>query len=167
MAGETAAPVVGLEKAMQMERDGRGFYLWAAQNMQDEAGRHAFQNLADDEEQHFNLIRKQLTSLRGDGQWVDMPDTKPAAVDLNQPLFPRTKTDKVAAVKDVDTDTDALLFGLEIESTSYDLYRKAAAETEEPLGKRIFEFLAGEEAMHFNVLMMRYDLSYGPAEWSA
>ncbi len=167
MVDETAAPVAILERAMRMERDGRGFYLWAAQNTQDEAGRHAFQNLADDEEQHFNLIRRQLDSLRCGGRWVDMPEIRPAAVDLGQPRFPGRKADRVAAAKDVATEAEALLFGLEIESTSYDLYRKAAAETEEPLGKSVFEFLAGEEAMHFNVLMMRYDLGLGPAGWSA
>ena len=51
MADEATAPVTILERAMQVERDGRGFYLWAAQNLQDEAARQAFRNLADDEEQ--------------------------------------------------------------------------------------------------------------------
>jgi rubrerythrin len=156
-----------LERAMQMERDGRGFYLWAAQNLQDADARQAFRNLADDEEQHFNLIRRQLDSLRGGGRWVDVAEIGSSVVDLTRSLFPRKRMDRETAMKNVATEADALLFGLEIESTSYDLYRKAAADTGEPLGRRMFEFLAGEEAMHFDVLMMRYEKGFGPTGWSA
>lgn len=46
------------------------------------------------------------------------------------------------------SDLDALLFGLDIENRSYDLYRRAASETTNAEGKAMFEFLAEEERGH-------------------
>jgi rubrerythrin len=62
-------------------------------------------------------------------------------------------------------DLDALLFGLDIENRSYDFYRRAAVETTDALGKAVFEFLAGEERGHFDILMMRYQYLTGSAGW--
>ncbi|MBI4186617.1 MAG: hypothetical protein HY530_03810 [Chloroflexi bacterium] len=55
----------------------------------------------------------------------------------------------------------------DIETKSYDLYRKAASDTAALLGKQTFEFLAEEERKHFDILMMRYDSLFRPVSWSA
>ena len=86
---------------------------------------------------------------------------------MDKPLFPGGKEALEKVVTDKSSDLDAVLFGLEIEIKSYDLYRTTSLETTDPIGKEMFEFLAGEERGHFNILMMRYEYLAGPIGWSA
>lgn len=157
--------LVILEQAMGIKHEGRQFYLKAAQTTQDQKGQEMFATLANDELQHYNLIKRQQGTLTSEGSWVGSAEVKPLGVDLDRPLFPggREALEKAATIKSSDWDT--LLFGLDIEIKSYDLYRRAASEIENPLGKQMFEFLVGQEESHFNVLMMRYDALFGPASW--
>ncbi len=156
-----------LRRAKQIEQEGHKFYLKASQITQDEKGRETFISLADDEQKHFNLIQRQFESLRHERRWAGSPEVKPKAIDLNTPLFPKDREVIEKAITAKSSERDALLFGLEIENKSYDLYRKAASQTADPLGRDMFEFLAGEERGHFDILMMRYDFLFGPIAWSA
>jgi rubrerythrin len=165
---EDAMAVLGiLESAMRIEQEGRQFYLKAARTTQDKKGQETFATLADDEQKHYNLIKRQHTALTSEGRWVGSPNIKPVDIDLGKPLFPRGIGTLKKTVTAMSSDWDALLFGLDIEIKSYDLYRKAASQIDDPVGKQMFEFLAGQEQSHFDVLMMRYDALFGPIAWQA
>ncbi len=165
MTEDIKAALAILEQAMDLEQEGRQFYLKAAQTTQDKKGQEMFTTLADEEKKHYNLIKRQHTALARDGNWVGSSEIKPVDIDLDKPLFPRGREALEKAVTIKSGDWDALLSGLDVEIKSYDLYRRAASEIENPLGKQMFEFLAGQERGHFNVLMMRYDALFGPVSW--
>ncbi len=165
MTEDRTAALTVLKQAMALEQEGRGFYLKAIQTTADEKGKETFRQLAEEEQTHYNLIKKQYDALTGDGRWIGSPEIKPVAIDLDKPLFPMTKEAREKAVTTRSSDWDALLFGLDIEIKSYDLYRKAALATGDPLGKEMFAFLASEENRHFDLLMMRYDALFGPIAW--
>ena len=165
MVGDTEAALGILERAMQIEQEGRQFYLQAAQSTENKKGEEMFGMLADDELKHYNLINKQLTSLTSEGNWIGFPEIKPVNIDLDKPLFPRGLRALEEAATTRSSDWDALLFGLDIEIRSYELYRRAASETVDSLGKRMFEFLAGQEQSHWDILMARYDALFGPVSW--
>ncbi len=166
MAEDVKAALSILEGAMEVELEGRQFYLKAAQATQDEKGQEMFATLADDEKKHYNLIKRQHTALASDGNWVGSPEIKPVDIDLEKPLFPRGREALEKAVTTKSSDWDALLSGLDVEIKSYDFYRRAASEIGNPLGKQMLEFLAGQDESHFNVLMMRYVALFGPAGWN-
>ncbi len=165
MKEDTTVALATLEQAMGIEQEGRQFYLKAAQATLDEKGQEMFTTLADDEKKHYDLIKRQHTALTSEGRWVGSSEIKAVQIDLDKPLFPRGREALEKAVTNRSNDWDALLFGLDIEIKSYDLYRKAALEIAEPLGRQMFEFLAGQEQSHFNILMMRYDFLFGPVSW--
>ncbi len=167
MAEKIANALAILKRAMQIEKEGRGFYLKAAQTTTDERGRETFTALADDERKHLSLIQRQYDTLADEGKWVSSSEIKPVGIDLGKSLFPRGREALEKTITAKSTDWDALVFGLDIEIKSYDLYRKAAQETADSPGKAMFEFLAGEERGHFDILMMRYDSLFGPMAWSA
>lgn len=154
-----------LRQATQVEREGREFYLKAAQTTQDEKGQQMFRTLASDEKNHFNLLQRQYNALKQDRRWIEFPEAKKTQIDLDKPLFPKGKKALEKAVTAKSGDLDALLFGLDIENRSYDFYRRAALETTDALGKAMFEFLAGEERGHFDILMMRYQYLTGSPGW--
>ncbi len=165
MTEDVKAALEILKQAMGIESEGHQFYLQAAQTTQDKKGQDIFTSLADDEQKHYDLIKRQHTALTDKGRWVGSSETKPVNIDLNKPLFPRGREALKKAVTNKSGDWEALLFGVEIETKSYDLYRRAALETSDLLGKQMFEFLAGQEQSHFDILMMRFDSLFGPISW--
>jgi rubrerythrin len=154
-----------LRQAMKIEQEGHEFYLKAAHTTQDEKGQETFATLAEDESRHLQLIQKQYESLTHESQWASLTEIKPSSIPIDKPLFPRGKKALEKTVSIQSTETQALLFGIDIENRSYDLYRKGAAKIRHPLGKQVFEFLASEERGHFNILMMRYEYLAGPIGW--
>ena len=165
MPDDINAALAILERAMGIEQEGHQFYLKAAQATEDKDGQETFATLADDELKHYDLIKRQHTALTNEGIWVAVPEINPVPVDLDRPLFPEGIRDLQKEVKPRSSNRDALLFGLDIEIKSYDLYRKGASETGDPLGRQMFEFLAGQEQSHFDILMMRFDALFGPISW--
>jgi rubrerythrin len=165
MAEDTAAALAIINKAMNIEQTGSQFYLRAADTTLDKKGQETFRSLADDEQKHYDLLKRQQDSLHTLGKWTGAPEITPVAIDLNKPLFPKDIHEMEKRISAKSSESDALLFGLDIEVKSFDLYRKAAQETADPLGKQIFEFLASQEQGHFDVLMLRYDFLYGPVAW--
>lgn len=166
MRDEISGALAILKRAMQIEQEGNEFYLAAARTTQDQNGQDIFRALADDEQRHFDLIRRQYQSLTRNNRWAKS-QINPAPVDLGKPLFPGGRQALQKAVTSQSNGRDALLFGLEIERKSYDLYRAAVTDAANSLGKAMFEFLAGEERGHFDILMIRYDAVFGPVGWQA
>ena len=154
-----------MQRGMSIEQIGRAFYLRASQTTRDEGGRESFIDLAEDEQTHYNLLKRQYDSLTREGGWLSAPEVKSVGINLNQRLFPVGRQEIERAVNVKSSDWDALLFGMDIEIKSFDLYRKAALETADIRGRGMFEWLAAQESSHFDVLMMRYDFLYGPVAW--
>ena len=152
-----------LKQAMQIEQEGHEFYLKTAQSTQDEGGKNTFRTLANDEKNHLSLAARQYNSLKEDQVWIELPKAKTESIDADKPLFPRDR----AAIPVSSDAADALLFGLDIETKSYELYSKAASKTSNPRGKAMYEFLAMEEIRHFDLLMMRYDQLSGAPGWQS
>ena len=152
-----------LKQAIQIEQEGYEFYLKSAQTAQDEGGKDTFLTLANDEKNHLSLTKRQYDSLKENQAWIEPSQTKTESTNEGKPLFPQDGT-----VIPVTADAaDALLFGLDIATRSYELYSKAASKTSETRGRAMYEFLAMEEIRHFDILMMRYDQLSGAPGWQS
>jgi rubrerythrin len=161
---ENTGALQALRQAIRLEQDGYKFYTEAAERMADPRGREMFLSLADDEKLHLRIVQDQYEALKGGKKWISFPETmemevKP--VDLDKPLFPPEKE----AISPEASDTDALLFALQIENESYELYRKVAAETADPAGKEMYKFLASQERIHFDILMLNYEHQVSTGSW--
>jgi rubrerythrin len=167
MAEDVTDALEIVKQSMAIEQQGREFYLKAAQTTQDEKGQETFRELADDEMEHFTLLQRQYDALKELKKWIDLPEVKKTQIDLDKPLFPKGKEVLEKAITAKSSDLDAVLFGLDIEIKSYDLYRQAALKISDALGKAMFEFLMGEEKNHFDILMMRYEYLAGPVGWQS
>ncbi len=161
MTGETTVALEILERAVRIEQEERGFYLQASRLAPEETGRRMFEQLAGDEARHLEMVRRQQASLRRGNRWAAHPPAAPGPVNLDRPLFPRSRAVLEKAIATATRGAGTLLFGLDVESRSYDMYREAAATTADPQGRSVLESLAGEESLHFEILMMRYEFLYG------
>jgi len=155
-----------LSQALKLEREGRAFYLKAAQETLDSQGHAMFLSLADDERRHAEMVERQLYALEGQGAYVLLPDLKAPPIDLKARLFPPQRKQVAAKVGSNPNELDALHMALENEIKSYDLYRNAATETEDAAGKTMYQWLAGAEMTHFNLLMSNYQALVDRGGWA-
>jgi len=159
---ENTGALPALLQAIRLEEDGYRFYTEAADRTSDPRGREMFLSLADDEKLHLRVVRDQHEILSAGQGWIsfsEVLEVKP--VDLDKPLFPPDEE----VIDPEASDTDALLFALQIENQSYELYRKAAAETTDPAGKDMYQRLASYEGVHFDVLMVNYEHLISTGSW--
>jgi rubrerythrin len=154
-----------LRRAMVNEREGYRFYLEASERSPDPAGQGTFRTLAKDEEKHLAILLVEYDSLSAGEGWVDPEEAikREVEVDITKPLFPGEElasqekspfeeTWAAYDVGDVVGDLAVLKFGMKVEEDFYNMYEKAAAETDDAVGRRAYQFLMEEENRHFKLL---------------
>jgi rubrerythrin len=149
-----------LAEALKLERDGQEFYTKMVGQVLDEAGKAMFQQLADDEVNHYNYIERQYKALQEGKGWSTIPEMALVdSIDAISLVFPSGEK----AIQDLPaepTEEDALLFGLGIEDKSFKLYHSSAERADDPEAKKLFLQLSGAERRHFEILMQRYESLY-------
>jgi rubrerythrin len=154
----TNSTAVGaLKQGLELEQKGLDFYRSAEERTADPLGKVMFQQLARDEANHYATLKKQMDALESGGGWVVDTGSAEKPEGPFEPLFPPDKAAMQAKISQRASDVDALHFALELENNAYNLYREAAESVSDPAGKAIYEYLAGLERGHFNLLMLNYD----------
>ena len=126
-----------------------------------------FRSLADDEVIHERILRRQLEALEEGEGWILPDDVGEVTSNLTSSLFPEGEKMLEKAVRPDASDLDALLFALQIENQSFNLYYKLAQTTDDPNGKRMYEFLADAERGHFEWLMLNYEHLSTAGSWAS
>jgi len=160
-----AVPQV-LVEARRLEQDGLAFYRESADRTKSNKGREMFLSLADAEALHQRLIQREIDSLAQEGKWVELPEARGPGRDLSQSVFPRGRQGLEKAVGADATETEALVLALELEAKSYELYRREAQSADHAAAKGMYEFLAGQERTHFDVLMAAYETMVHYGGWA-
>ncbi len=167
-----------LRRAMENERVGYRFYLEASERSADPAGQGTFRSLARDEERHLALLLVEYDSLSAGEGWVDPEEAiaRRVEVDITRPLFPREElvpqeespfeaTWAAYEVEELAGDLAVLEFGMEVEEEFYKMYEKAAAETNDPLGRRAYQFLMKWENRQYKLLQEARDYLSDNKHW--
>ncbi len=141
-----------LEFAIDLEQKGQKMYLSAIQKAKDPHTKDTLQFLADEEVSHIEKIEKFNQALLGKG---DFDVQKECQTDLPQ----RTKEyiDKVTREKGEkvtfeSTDIEVYNLALDMEKSSYDLYKDAFEKNSDENLKKFFNFLMQEEQIHYDLL---------------
>ncbi len=152
-----------LKDAVQMELEGRQFYLEAAKKVQNAGVRQIFEYLAESEKYHIEKFNEIYRGLEKDPAW-----TAPLAA-FNPPqhepyvcVLAMTQADQGTGGKD---DLQALRSALKMEECGIDYYTKLARETNNPLARRFFMSVAHEERGHYLTLMDMHNYLTLPEDW--
>ena len=170
----TDAAVMALNQAIELEIKGQRFYLKAAECTTNPKGAEMFRSLADDEVIHERILRRQLDALTQGEGWVPVLSTveglpegiAEVTADLAALIFPESEKVCEETLRPDESDLDALLFALQIENESFNLYRELAQTTDDPNGKRMYEYLANAERGHFEQLMLNYEHLSTVGSWA-
>lgn len=145
--------------AVQLERDGRIFYLDAAEKAQSDLTRKMFASLADDELKHIEWIEKML------------PDVDTAA-EANRNLYQRLShifadvpEAKLRRIATSENDVEAINAAIVIEKQAVAAYEKWQAEAEDIDVKKLCNLLSGVERFHVQVLMNTLEYFEHTPDW--
>jgi len=158
------AALAALEKAMEVERQGRVFYEEAAGRVQDAAGKAVFQTLANDEVEHIRLLQAEYEQISNEGEWMELGEAKVCEPQTPLKLFP-DKRDAALVIPAGAKDVDALKLAMDFEERGYKAYKKAQKETDDPNGKKVYTFLAKQENNHYVFLQKTYDYLTNEGAW--
>jgi rubrerythrin len=132
-----------IKTAVQLEKDGRAFYLAAASKTANEAVRRVFTSLAADEENHIAWIEKNLGVAE-------------SAKELNRQTYDRVKhifnRDAQVEARASSTDIEPLRRAVTMEQESYRAYGDWADEVADPALSDILKKLVDVEKFHEELL---------------
>lgn len=152
--------------ALQLEQEGRAFFLEAAAKTESSLARQTFEFLAKEEDKHIEKIEEFVASLElADGQSpLDVGDSSAAnrLDDFN---------DRLAQIKDdyklTKSDADAYRMALEFENGAEEFYQEKMDEATDPMVKKFYKWLIDEESMHSRLLNSCIKFVEDPAAWFA
>jgi rubrerythrin len=149
-----------LTQAMKLELDGRDFYREIADSVAPEAA-DIFNQLADDEVDHYNYIKRQYEALEAGKGWSPISELDIVEeFDAVSVVFP-PDLKKIEELPDDPSEEDALIFALGVEDKLFRLYSQSMKRAEDSEAEQMFMQLASAEQRHFDTLMQRYESRFG------
>lgn len=155
---ERSASLAALQMAIQTEIDGYGFYQKFAAQTEDPDARLMFERLARDEVMHLDLLRNVKAMLEETGEWAEYKGM-PLPPAEGAPIFSRERVEQNVVA--YTSDLSALRIAYLIEKDAVDFYRRAAQETGDPNGKRVYLDLVKMEEGHLALLQGEYEFLKG------
>ena len=143
--------------AMQMELDGRHFYLDLAKKTENAGIKSVLTMMAESEAKHYNVI-------------LDMQKNDKTEYSKDAEALTKIKNifTKMKEEKEIDLDVSQVEFykkALEIEANSEKFYVERADEEKDPYRKEIFLTLAKEEKGHCILLENIVNFVSQPDNW--
>lgn len=168
MIQPTQAALDALQIALKLELDSVAFYQEAANKAQNQLGKNTFTSLIQEEKGHIELVKKAYTSISKANSWNEIESLLPKTIDPNKKtIFQIKKQDIEQKLDSNSDDMNAIKTAINIESEGYKFYEKSAAETTDPIGKKMYEYLKGEENRHWDLLQNTYEYLSDPSLWFA
>jgi len=164
MAKERDKTLKALKMAIQMEIDGKEFYLKASQASQNELGKKLLNELAAEEDMHrkdFEDIYKDISAKKG---WPEGKFRTDGGKGLRT-IFARALEEMDKDVSAISTELDAVQTAMEMENKTYDFYRSWSGKAAYDAEKQFYEALAVQEEEHYRVLLDYYEFLKNPEAW--
>lgn len=126
-----------MDYAMQIEQEGKAYYLKQASLMEDSGFREVFERLAEEEEKHYQLLKQ----VKGSGVYETVAST---TVERAKEFFANSVKDPnyIAIYEQA----------IALEEKTLDFYRKMAQEATSEREREAFMFLQREEQGHRDLL---------------
>jgi rubrerythrin len=163
MLNEQEKTIDALRTAVQMEIDGRKFYLKASSTTKNEIGKKLLARLADEEEIHQKVFREIYDSVQNKKGWPKV-DFRPDNSML-QNLFSKMIESRGQAVSNTESELDIIRQAKQIEANTYDFYTGRSKKASAAVEKELYELVAAQEQVHNLVLTDYMEYLQNPAGW--
>ena len=164
MTREQDSTLGGLKLAIQMEIDGKKFYLKASDESGNELGKKLFQKLAAEEDVHRSNFERIFEAISSKSGWPKINFVPDKGRGLRT-IFADAKDKMGTDIKAASTELDAIKTAMDMESKSYDLYKSQSKEATYSTQRKFFEAVAVEERHHHLILLDYYEYVKDPSAW--
>ena len=154
-----------LEVAIQMENDGKEFYLKSSENSTDGLGKSLFARLAVEEEFHAAKAREIHASLSRGETPLMIEDSLDRGTKLKS-IFASATNEIGSGKKVTANELEAIRVALEMEERSRKFYDEQGREAKTEFERRFFNALKREEQGHSLSLVDYREYLTDPAGWS-
>ena len=151
-----------LQTAIQMEIDGKEFYLNAAKAARNPLGQKLLNQLANEEDIHRKVFEHIFEELSQEKGW---PETNVGHSKKIHTILSEAKQEVGWSDAGIKEEIDAVKTAMELENKTYDFYMKRAAGAAYPTEKEFFAALAVQEEEHHKVLLSYYEYLKDPEAW--
>ncbi len=164
MVTEQDKTLEALQIAIQMEIDGKAFYLKASQESGNELGKKLLHQLATEEDYHRQKFESIYDTIRTKKTWPETGFQLDGGKTLRT-IFAK-QTEQLGSTKKAPaTELDAVQTAMDMENKSYDFYISRSKNTTYEVERDFYETVAAEEREHHIILLDYYEYLQDPAAW--
>ena len=164
MITEQDKTLKALKIAIQMEIDGKEYYLKASRESSSELGKKLLRSLAAEEDIHRQKFKEIYSAIRNKKAWP-VTDFQPDGGKRLRTIFARATEEIGANIKSLATELDAIQIAIDMENKSYNFYKSQGGNAAYEVERTFYETLAAEEREHRLILLDYYEYLKDPAGW--
>ncbi|MFC2035628.1 ferritin family protein [Chloroflexota bacterium] len=164
MKSEQDKTLEGLKIAVQMEIDGKEYYLKASQNSSNELGKKLLASLAIAEDIHRQRFKEIYDTIRNKKAWP-VTDFQPDSGKRLRTIFTTATEEIGTTIKTFDMELDAVQTAMDMESRTYDFYQNQDKRATNDAERYFYQAVATEERQHYLALLDYYEYLKDPAGW--
>ena len=153
-----------LQFAIQMEIDGKEYYLKTSWESGNELGRKLLESLATEEDTHRQKFEEIYRAMRGQKAWP-ATDFQPNGGKNLRTIFARATEEMVSSTKAPTTELDAVQTAMDMENKTYDFYKSQGRNATYNAERDFYQTVAAEEKEHHLILFDYYEYLKDPAGW--
>ena len=153
-----------LQIAIQMEIDGKEYYLKASQESRNELGRKLLQSLAAEEDIHRQKFEEIYSAIWNKKAWPET-DFQPDGGKRLRTIFAKITEEMGSNIKALAAELDAIQAGMDMENKTCDFYKSQGKNATYDAERDFYETLAAEEREHHLILLDYYEYLKDPAGW--
>ena len=164
MVTEQDKTLEALQIAIQMEIDGKEYYLKASQESSNELGKRLLVSLAAEEDVHRQKFEEIYNALRNKKAWPET-DFEPDGGKRLRTIFATATEEMSPNIKFLTTELDSVQTAMDMENKTYDFYQSRGKDATYDAERGFYETLAAEEREHHQILLDYYEYLKDPAGW--
>ena len=164
METEQDKTLKALKIAIQMEIDGKQYYLKTSRESGNELGRRLLVTLAAEEDIHRRKFEQIYDAIRDKKAWPTI-DFQPDGGQKLRTIFARATGEIGSRVEAPVTEFDAVQTAMDMEKETYDFYKSQGESATHDAERDFYLTVASEEQEHQLVLLDYYEYLKDPAGW--
>jgi len=164
MATEQEETMKALQTAIQMEIDGKEYYLKASQQSDNQLGKELFQSLAAEEDMHRQKFEEIHNALHSKKAWPRIDFQSDQGKKL-MTVFARGTEEMGPNIRALATEVGAIQTAMDMENKTYDFYESQSRSATYDVEKDYYRALAAEERVHYLSLLDYREYLSDPAGW--
>jgi rubrerythrin len=164
MAKEQDTTSAALQTAIQMEIDGKEFYLKSSQASTNELGKKLFKKLSAEEQIHCQVFKRIFQNISTKKGWPPTKISFDGGSGLRT-IFAVALEEMKKDTKTIPLEIEAVQTAMDMENKTYDFYTERSSLASFSGEKELYEEIAIQEKEHHRILLDYFEFLKNPAAW--